>query len=139
MKQLNALLRWYAYIYFFILSAFLLGLAVVAYQSGLHNINTGGMTTVAGEPLSRLLLVIGLCGLAAVSLAIFGKLRWLLSAFAAVAMVAMFRGLFVSPFRFESASSFRIAVLIFLGGVVATACTFLTKPVKHGARHSARK
>jgi hypothetical protein len=139
MKALNALLRWYAYLYFFLLSAFLAGVAVVAYQSGTHNINTGGMTSVTGEPLSRLLLTIGLAGIVVVSLAIFGKLRWLLPAFAILAVLTMFQCLFLSAYRFESVSSFRTAVLFFLGGIVAAACTFLRKRAQHGVRHSARK
>ena len=139
MKALNALLRWYAYIYFFLVSAFLVGVAVVAYESGTHNINTGGMTSVTGEPLSRLLIVIGLAGILAVNLAIFGKLRWLLPAFAILAVLTMFRCLFLSSYRFESVSSFRTAVLFFLGGILAAACTFLRKPARPGVRHSARK
>ena len=139
MKALNALLRWYAYIYFFLLSAFLVGVAVVAYQSGTHNINTGGMISVTGEPLSRLLLAIGLAGIVAVNLAIFGKLRWLLPVFAVVAVITMFRCLFLSSYRFESVSSFRTGVLFFLAGIIAAACTFLRKPAQHGVRHSARK
>lgn len=139
MKALNALLRWFAYIYFFLLSALLVGLALVAYQSGMHNINTGGMTSVTGEPLSRLLMAIGLAGIVIVNLAIFGKLRWLLPVFAILAVVTMFRCLFLSSFRFESVSSFRTAVLLFLGGIVAAAGTVLRKPAHRGVRHSARK
>ena len=139
MKALNALLRWYAYIYFFLVSAFLVGVAVVAYESATHNINTGGMTSVTGEPLSRLLIAIGLAGIVAVNLAIFGKLRWLLPAFAILAVLTMFRCLFLSSYRFESVSSFRTAVLFFLGGILAAACTFLRKPARPGVRHSARK
>ena len=139
MKALNALLRWYAYIYFFLVSAFLVGVAVVAYESGTHNINTGGMTSVTGEPLSRLLIVIGLAGILAVNLAIFGKLRWLLPAFAILAVLTMFRCLFLSSYRFESVSSFRTAVLFFLGGILAAGFSFLRKPGRPGVRHSARK
>jgi hypothetical protein len=139
MKAINPLLRWYAYIYFFLLSAFLTGIALVAYKSGLHNINTGGMTTVTGEPLTRLLMAIGLCGILAVVLAIAGKFRWLLQAFGVLAVVTMFRCLFVSSYRFESSSAFQIAIWLFLAAIVAAACTFLSKPVLHGVRHSARK
>lgn len=139
MKALNALLRWYAYIYFFLLSAFLAGLGIVAYASGMHNINTGGMATTTGEALSKMLLIIGLCGILAVILAVLGKFRWLLQGFAILAVIGMFRALFVSSYRYDSAAGFQGAAILFLGAIVAAACTFLRKPVRHGVHHSARK
>lgn len=125
MQILHALFRAYAYVYYFVLAAFLAGIALVAYLTGVHNINTGGMTTVTGETLSRMLLAIGVVGIATVLLALLGIVRWLFPLFAIAAVVTMFRWLFLSPYSFGSAESFRLAILLFLGAIVAMLCSFL--------------
>lgn len=118
-------MRTFAYLYFAGISAFLTGIALVAYLSGAHNLKSGGMLTQTGEDLSRLLLAIGLAGLIIILLAVLGKVRWLFPIFALIFTIMLFRWLFMSPYTFEDADAFQMGLLIFGGAVVATAFSLL--------------
>ncbi len=124
MRILHAMMRAYAYAYHFLTALFLLGIAVVTYLGGKHTIDTGGMTDMTGEPLTRALLGIGLGGIVCVILAILGRFRWLFTIYAACAMVTMFRWFFLSSYRFENADAFQGAIWLFVGSVGAFLCSF---------------
>jgi len=127
-------MRTFAYLYFAGVSAFLAGIALVAYLSGAHNLKSGGMLTQTGEDLSRLLLAIGLVGLIIIVLAVLGKVRWLFPIFALVFTIMLFRWLFLSPYTFEDSDAFQTGILFFGGAVVATAFSLIAfrirKPVR---------
>lgn len=125
MRILHALMRAYAYLYHFILAALLAGIALVAYLTGVHNINTGGMTTIAGKDLSQLLLGMGILGMVLVILAILGIARWLFPLYAIGIAILMFRWLFMSPYSFSGGGEFRGAILLFLGAFLAMLFSFL--------------
>lgn len=123
---MHALMRSFAYLYFAGVSAFLAGIALVAYLSGFHTLNSGGMTPQTGEDLSRLLLGIGVIGLITIALAVLGKMRWLFSIYAIFITIMMFRWLFLSSYTFESPDAFWMGVLLFGGAVIATLFSLFT-------------
>lgn len=119
MSIVHALLRLYAYGFHFLMAAFLVGLAVVAYVSGTHNLDPGGMVNYAGKELTDCLLGIGLTGVVVVILAILNKLRWLFPVYALLAMITLFRWFFVSSYRFPDRDAFWGALWLFVGAVGA--------------------
>ncbi len=123
---MHALMRSFAYLYFAGISAFLAGIALVAYFSGFHTLNSGGMMSQTGEDLSRLLLGIGGMGLITILLAVLGKLRWLFSLYAIAITIMMFRWLFLSSYTFESPDAFWMGVLLFGGAIIATLFSLVT-------------
>ena len=119
MSIVHGLLRFYAYAYHFLMAAFLVGLAAVAYISGTHNLDPGGMVSYSGKELSDCLLGIGLTGIVVVILAILNKLRWLFPVYALLAMITLFRWFFVSSYRFSDRDAFWGGVGLFVGAVGA--------------------
>lgn len=119
MSIVHGLLRFYAYAYHFLMAAFLVGLAAVAYISGTHNLDPGGMVSYSGKELSDCLLGIGLTGIVVVILAILNKLRWLFPVYALLAMITLFRWFFVSSYRFSDRDAFWGGVWLFVGAVGA--------------------
>jgi hypothetical protein len=137
MKILHALMRAYAYIYHFLLAAALTGIATVAYLSGVHNINTGGMMSLTGLQLTQCLLGIGLMGIVAVLLAVFGILRFLFPIYAAGAAFTLFRWFFASGYRFGSMEAFQWGIALFVGALGALLCSLLE--LKAGDRKRSRR
>ena len=125
MKILHALMRAYAYIFHFLLAAVLTGIATVAYLSGVHNINTGGMMSLTGLQLTQCLMGIGLMGIVSVLLAVFGVLRFLFPIYAAGATFTLFRWFFASGYRFGSMEAFQWGIALFVGCVGALLCSLL--------------
>jgi hypothetical protein len=119
MSIVHGLLRYYAYAYHFLMAAFLVGLAAVAYVSGTHNLEPGGMVNYSGKELTDCLLGIGLTGIVVVFLALFNKLRWLFPIYALLAMLTLFRWFFVSSYRFSDRDAFWSALGLFAGAVGA--------------------
>jgi hypothetical protein len=119
MRIVDALLRGYAYLYHFLMAAFLTGIALVAYLTGTHNINTGGMNQMTGVELTNCLLGIGLTGLLGVVLGATGIFRYLFPIYATGAAFTLFRWFFASAYRFDSQEAFQAGVLLFAGAVGA--------------------
>ncbi len=124
MMILNAALRVYAYVYHFLMAAFLVGLALVAYLTGVHNINTGGMNKMTGEVLTQCLLGIGVTGIGSVILAATGIFRLLFPIYAIGATFTLFRWFFASSYSFGSEDAFRWGVFLFAGSVGAMLASF---------------
>lgn len=124
MAFLRALMRVYAYIYFLLISFIFLALAVIAYQSGSHNLRLE-MLPWTGETLSRWLLGLGLAGVFAILLAATGWFRFLFPFFALYVTFLMFRGLFASSYSFDSRDAFVGGVWLWLGAAVAFLCSLL--------------
>lgn len=124
MALLHAVLRFYSYIFHFALAILLLGLALVCYASGLHNLNLG-MLPWTGEVLSRWLLGLGLVGLLAVILALTGVFRYLLPLYAAAACVMLFRGFFLGGYVFGGRGDFYRAIWLTLAALAAFLCSLL--------------
>lgn len=137
MSLVHALLRIFAYVFHFGLAAFLVGLAAVAYLSNLHNIESGGMTTLTGKDLTNTLLWIGLAGMVAVILAVLNRFRWLFPVYALFIVVTMFRWFFLSGYRFSDGNAFWWGVFLF----VLAICAFLASllELKRGRRYSHRR
>ncbi len=119
MSVIRSVLRIYAYLFHFLTGAFLLGIALVAYLTGVHNINSGGMVKHSGEVLSQCLLGIGLTGIISVALAALGKLRWVFAIYATLACFTMFRWFFASPYNFGSQEALQGAAALWVGSVGA--------------------
>lgn len=125
MRFVHVLLRTYAYLYHFLLAGFLLGLSVVAYLSGTHSLDAGGMMSLTGQDLTNCLLGIGLLGVTIVLLVIFNKLRWLFPIYALGAVFTLFRWFFSSSFVFEDQKAFEGAAWLFMGAIGAFLCSLL--------------
>jgi hypothetical protein len=125
MAILNALLRYYAYLYHFLSAAFLAGLGLVAYLTGVHNLNTGGMMKLSGVQLSQCLIGIGVTGIVVVVLAVLGRFRFLFPIYATLAAFTMFRWFFASGYSFGTKEAFQGGLLYFAGAAGAMLCSFL--------------
>jgi hypothetical protein len=120
MKVIDALLRAYASLYLLGISAFLAGIAGVAYLTGVHNINTGGMLNFSGQPLTNCLLAMGLLGVASAVLSwLGGWWRFLLPLYALGTSFTLFRWFFASAYHFGSREAFDGALWLFAGSLGA--------------------
>jgi hypothetical protein len=137
MSFVHGLLRIYAYAYHFLMAAFLVGLSVVAYLSGVHNIDSGGMVSYSGKELTDCLLGIGLAGIVVVVLAVTNKFRWLFPIYALLAMITLFRWFFVSGYRFADRDAFWGSVWLFVGAVGAFLASLLE--MKRGRKRAHRR
>jgi hypothetical protein len=134
MKVLHALMRAYAYLFHLGNALFLTGLAGVAYLTGTHNLNSGGMVSYSGKELTQCLLGIGLTGIVCVLAGVTGKLKWLFPVYAIGAAFTMFRWFFTSGYHFGSQEAFQWGVAFFAGAIGAMLCSFLDFKTSKKAR-----
>ena len=125
MKILDAALRLYAYLYHLLMAAFLGGLALVAYLTGVHNINSAGMNNLRGETLTQCLAGIAVTGILSVVLAATGIFRFLFPIYAVGAAFTIFRWFFASGYSFRDQGAFAWGVWLFLGALGAMLASFL--------------
>lgn len=116
MRIVSGIIRLYSLLFHFILSVFLLGIAIVSLTSG-HALRLEMLPFK--EPLAPWVLAGGAYGLLSVLLAALGRLRLLFVLQAAAVVGLMVRGFFLSPYVFSGASEFRAVVALFFGAVVA--------------------
>lgn len=117
MKAFGFVLRAYSYLFHFVLSLFLLGLWVVSASS--HSKLRLGMLPFKEENTLTAVLVLGLVGLISVILAVTGIFRYMFPLWTAVVAYLMAKGFFLSAYSFGSADSFRTAVWLFAGALIA--------------------
>ena len=116
--MIGALLRFYSYLYHFLLALFLLGLSLVAVVSNSHTLNLG-MLPWKGSALTWWLFGTGLLGALSILLALAGKLRFLFLLYALAVLGMMLRGYFAGAYSFSGKDEFRLAVWLTAGALVA--------------------
>ena len=121
MASLKGALGWlllvFAWVFELALSLFLIGLGMVAWASGPTDLNLG-MLPWEGAALRRMLLILGIVGLACALLA-GSRLRWLFPLWCLFVLILMIRGFFLSSYSFAGANQFQFAVWLTAGALVA--------------------
>lgn len=116
--MVQAILRFYSYVFQAIISLGALGVGAVAAMSDNTTFQFEFLPW-SGKELQNWLIALGVIGLASVVLAFKGKLKFLFLAWTVVVTALVARGIFLSGYRFEGESDFKWA-LAFLAGVLAT-------------------
>jgi hypothetical protein len=114
---LGLLLRIYSYLFELGLALFLIGLAIVAWASGPNNLALG-MPPSEGAALGRIILILGIVGMASLLLA-GSRLRWIFPLWSLFVLIMMVRGFFLSSYSFGSANEFQLAVWLTVGALMA--------------------
>jgi hypothetical protein len=121
MASLKGALGWlllvFAWVFELALSLFLIGLGMVAWASGPTDLNLG-MLPWEGAALRRMLLILGIVGLACTLLA-GSRLRWTFPLWCLFVLILMIRGFFLSSYSFAGANQFQFAVGLSAGALVA--------------------
>ena len=117
MRAIGFLLRVFSYLFHLAVSFFSLGLGIVSASSStpLH------LDQIGLSPENALMGVfaLGIVGLFSTLLALFGVFRYLFPLWAALVVWLMIKGFFLSAMTFSGPSTFRWAVLLTLGSVLA--------------------
>jgi len=114
---LKALLRAYSCIFQGLLALFAAGISCVALAS--HNPLNLSFLPWTGQELTYVLLVSGLTGLVLVLLAMGGKLRVLFFLLSVTVFAVLFRGFFLTGYKFSGPVPFRPAIYLTVGAFVA--------------------
>jgi len=109
--------RAYACVFELLVAFAALGLAWLAWADGLHL--RLPMFYAEGASLNWWLLGVGVVGLVVSLLALAGAARWPLALWALVVCVQLFRGYFLSPYRFSGRAGFWEAVWFTLAALLA--------------------
>ena len=121
MASLKGALGWlllvFAWVFELALSLFLIGLGMVAWESGPTDLNLG-MLPWEGALLTRIILILGIVGLACVLLA-GSRLRWIFPLWSLFVLVMTIRGFFLSSYSFAGANQFQFAVWLTAGALLA--------------------
>ncbi len=116
--MVQAILRFYSYVFQMIISLGAFGVGLVAAMSENTTFQFEFLPW-SGKELQNWLIVLGVIGVASVVLAFRGKLKFLFLAWTLVVTALVVRGIFFSSHRFDGESDFQWA-LGFLVGVLAT-------------------
>jgi hypothetical protein len=116
-SALGLLLRLFAYLFELALSLFLIGLGIVAWASGPTDLNLG-MLPWEGATLTRIILALGMVGIASVLLA-GSRLRWIFPLWCLFVVIVMIRGFFLSSYSFAGTNRFQFAVWLTAGALIA--------------------
>ena len=111
-------MRWFSYLFHFVLVLFLLAISSVAYISGRSNLHLG-MLPWTGETLVRVVFFGALGGLIIVLLAVRGQLRFLFALWSILILVLLARGYFLGGYRFSGPGEFRFAIYLLLAALLA--------------------
>jgi len=114
------LMRIFSYVYHGLLGLFMLGLACLTLLSGNHNLRLE-MLPWTGATLTYALLGLALVAILAVLLAMRGVARVVFMLWTVAVLVLMFRGFFLTPYRFSGMSGFSTAALLTLGALLSVA------------------
>ena len=121
MTSLRSALGWlllvFAWVFELALSLFLIGLGMVAWESGPKNLNLG-VLPVERATLTRTSLAFGIVGLACTLLA-GSRLRWIFPLWCLFVLIMMIRGFFLSSYSFAGANQFQFAVWLTAGALLA--------------------
>jgi hypothetical protein len=116
--MVQAILRFYSYVFQLIISLGALGVGLVAAMSENTTFQFEFLPW-SGKELQNWLIVLGAIGVASVVLAFKGKLKFLFLAWTMAVTALVARGIFFSSYRFDGEADFQWA-LAFLVGVLAT-------------------
>ncbi len=112
------IVKFYSYLYHLVLALFLLGLSLVAFLNGMHNLRLD-MLPWTGATLTWWLLSLGLAGLIVIGLAVTRILRVLFLVWTVAVLALMIRGFFFSSYLFDGWTGFQWALLYVLGALLA--------------------
>ncbi len=117
MRAFGFLLRVFSYLFHLAVSFFFLGLGIVSASSStpLH------LDPIGLLPENALMgtFALGIIGLFSTLLALFGVFRYLFPLWAALVVWLMIKGFFLSALTFSGPATFRWAILLTLGSLVA--------------------
>ena len=123
MGTIKALLRIFSYLFAGALALFVLAISALSLRSG-GELNLGFLPWT-GKPLSYWLLGLALLGLITLLLAMSGTMRALFFLWSLGIFVLLFKGMFLSLYRFTGgAVSFKAGVGLALGLLLATIGSF---------------
>jgi hypothetical protein len=108
----------YSYVSHLLLALSLLGLSLVAFSTGMHNLRLDALPW-SGLALSCWLLGLGLAGIVFVGLAAKGVLRILFLVWTVAVVVMMIRGFVFSPYTFDGWEGFCTILLLLAGACLA--------------------
>lgn len=117
MRFLGSLLRLYSYAFHLALSAFLLGVAVIAVAS--HRPPALGMVPFGEDEMVSGVAILGLIGLFSTLLALLRMFRYLFPLWAAWALYLIAKGWLAGPYQFDGAEAFQIGLWLIAGAAVA--------------------
>ncbi|MBM3724069.1 MAG: hypothetical protein FJW40_01405 [Acidobacteria bacterium] len=129
---MSALLRGYCYLFNLALCLAALALGLVAYLSGVHNLNLG-MLPWTGKNLTNYLIWLGLLGLMCVAGAFTGKVRFLLPLWCFAILCLFGWGFYLGSYSFPGREEFDQS-LWFTGAALVSFLASLTL-FKSGRRH----
>jgi hypothetical protein len=111
------LLRLYSYMFHLALSAFLLGIAVIAGWS--HQSLSLGMLPFSEDQMLSRVAILGVAGLLATLLALFRVFRYLFPLWAGLVLYLMVKGFLFSPYQFAGPEAFKMGLWLILGALLA--------------------
>ncbi len=117
MRAFGFLLRTWSYLFHFILSLFLFGLALVAATS--HQHLKLGMLPFTDEDMLKGLFTLAIVGLLSTLFAATRIFKYLFPVWTAIVLYLMAKGFFLSPYSFPNASSFKGALWLTFGALGA--------------------
>ena len=118
MDILGAVLRFYSYLYHFVLSLFLFLVSVVVLIGGKHDLRLP-MLPWTGSALTYWVFWLSVSGLLLSVLAATGILRFPFPIWCLFVLVMMVRGFFLSPMYYGNAGAFQGAVWLTVGALGA--------------------
>lgn len=117
MGALGWLLLVFAWVFELLLSLFLLGVGIIAWDSEKADLNLA-MLPWEGATLKRMLPILGAVGIACVLLAA-SRLRWILPLWCLFVLILIVRGFFLSSYSFAGANQFQFAIWLTAGALLA--------------------
>ena len=118
MDILGAVLRFYSYLYHFVLSLFLFLVSVVVLIGGKHDLQLP-ILPWTGAPLTYWVFWLSVAGLLLTVLAATGVLRFPFPIWCLFVVVMMIRGFFLSPMYYGNARTLQGAVWLTVGALGA--------------------
>lgn len=106
MKLLDRVLRIFSVGFLMILCLFFLGIGLLTYVSGVHNLQFS-LLPWSGPEATRWITGLSLFGLFSMAVSGRGKLSWLFAIFATYVFYRMIWGFYLGPHRFEGLDDFR--------------------------------
>ena len=111
------LLRLYSYMFHLALSAFLLGIAVIAVSS--HQPLALGMLPFSEDQMVSRVAILGAIGLLSTLLALLRVFRYLFPLWAGLVLYLMVSGFLFSPYRFAGPDAFKSGLWLIFAALLA--------------------
>ena len=130
MRFLGLLLRLFSYLYHLALSAFLLGISIIAGTSR-QPLNLG-MLPFSEAQMKLGVFALSVVGLITTLLALTRVFKYLFPIWAAVVVYLMFKGFLFSTYSFPGQDAFKAAVFLMLGALIALIGAFWVLKPRRG-------